>query len=393
MKKIILLITVGFLGITLSVAQVGINTSTPDESSVLDIVSTSKGVLFPRLTQEARDEITNPAQGLMLFNTDCSALQINTGEASSPNWVNITPCQATLDADLVCTSITTNGTYSVGTALAATNTITVNVNVTTLGSGDNSYTISTDTVNGYSFSSTGTFTSTGVQTITLNGTGTPTAAGTDNFTLTYNGTTCNFNVSPTDAAPREVIIGSTTAGGSGSSGLPVYFGSSTWNEGKSWAAMIYESSDLGESGTISKISFLVDYSNSSSCSSTESNQKVYMKLVDNDTFADANNEDVSQLTQVFSGDVTWVKGERTDLDGAWSEITLDTPFAYDGTKHLLVYVWNEAGSEAGCIGGSWGGPTFLVTPGSGKYKKYSGDTVPDSGSSSSQVPVIRINLQ
>lgn len=374
-------------------AQVGINTSSPDESAVLDIVSTEKGVIFPRMKQTDRDNISNPATGLVIFNVTCSSLDMNIGTSSSPNWINISPCQTPLVAVADCSSIAVNGTYNTGTTLAATNTITINVNVTTLGSGDNSYTMSTNTVNGYSFSATGTFTSTGVQTITLNGTGTPTAAGTDNFTLTYNGTTCNFNVSPTDAAPREVIVGSTTAGGSGSSGLPVYFGSSTWNEGKSWAAMIYESSDLGESGTISKISFLVDYNNSSSCSSTESNQKVYMKLVDNDTFADANNEDVSQLTQVFSGDVTWVKGERTDLDGAWSEITLDTPFAYDGTKHLLVYVWNEAGSEAGCIGGSWGGPTFLVTPGSGKYKKYSGDTVPDSGSSSSQVPVIRINLQ
>lgn len=44
-------------------AQVGINEdgSDPDPSSVLDLKSTDKGVLVPRMTDTQRDAITNPA--------------------------------------------------------------------------------------------------------------------------------------------------------------------------------------------------------------------------------------------------------------------------------------------------------------------------------------------
>jgi hypothetical protein len=55
-------------------AQVGISTdnSIPDASSILDIKSTQKGVLIPRMTTAERDAIVNPATGLMVFLTDDS---------------------------------------------------------------------------------------------------------------------------------------------------------------------------------------------------------------------------------------------------------------------------------------------------------------------------------
>jgi hypothetical protein len=51
-------------------AQVGINTSTPDPSSMLDIQSTVKGLLIPRMTLAERNSIPSPAQGLMVYQTD-----------------------------------------------------------------------------------------------------------------------------------------------------------------------------------------------------------------------------------------------------------------------------------------------------------------------------------
>ena len=42
----------------------------PDESAVLDIYSTTKGVLVPRMTTEQINLISNPAVGLLVFNTD-----------------------------------------------------------------------------------------------------------------------------------------------------------------------------------------------------------------------------------------------------------------------------------------------------------------------------------
>jgi len=53
-------------------AQVGIGTTTPDASSVLDITSTTGGLLVPRMTAAQRDEISSPAQGLIIFCSDCS---------------------------------------------------------------------------------------------------------------------------------------------------------------------------------------------------------------------------------------------------------------------------------------------------------------------------------
>jgi hypothetical protein len=88
-----------------------------------------------------------------------------------------------------CTPFTLSGTYTAGTALVTSNTVQVQINVTTPGT----YSISTNTVNGYSFSASGTA-GTGTQTVTLNGNGTPTAAGSNTFTVTFGSSTCTFVV-------------------------------------------------------------------------------------------------------------------------------------------------------------------------------------------------------
>ncbi|CAI8909904.1 hypothetical protein [Chryseobacterium sp. IT-36CA2] len=54
-------------------AQVGINTSTPNASSVLDINSSNKGVLFPQydlvVLNSTSTPVANPADGLMIYNS------------------------------------------------------------------------------------------------------------------------------------------------------------------------------------------------------------------------------------------------------------------------------------------------------------------------------------
>ena len=55
---------------SLSYAQVGINTNTPDASSALEIESTTGGILIPRMTETQRDAIALPASGLMIYQTD-----------------------------------------------------------------------------------------------------------------------------------------------------------------------------------------------------------------------------------------------------------------------------------------------------------------------------------
>ena len=51
-------------------AQVGVGTTTPDASAALDITSTTKGLLMPRMTNVQRLAISNPAAGLQVFVTD-----------------------------------------------------------------------------------------------------------------------------------------------------------------------------------------------------------------------------------------------------------------------------------------------------------------------------------
>ena len=55
-----------------TVAQVGINTETPDASAALDITSTTGGLLVPRMTAAERDAIT-ATQGLIIFCIDCAS--------------------------------------------------------------------------------------------------------------------------------------------------------------------------------------------------------------------------------------------------------------------------------------------------------------------------------
>jgi hypothetical protein len=60
-----------------SMAQVGIGTTTPNSNSALDVVSTSQGMLFPRMTTAQRNAIVSPAKGLTIFNTDVNYIQTN----------------------------------------------------------------------------------------------------------------------------------------------------------------------------------------------------------------------------------------------------------------------------------------------------------------------------
>lgn len=89
-----------------------------------------------------------------------------------------------------CTSVAFAGTYAKGIALTASNTVTVQVNVGTAAA----YTISTNTVNGVSFTKSGTFTTTGLQSVVLTGSGTPAASGAQNFTVTFGASTCTFTL-------------------------------------------------------------------------------------------------------------------------------------------------------------------------------------------------------
>lgn len=73
MKGLYLIFVMTLCTCTLT-AQIGIGTTTPDTSAQLDVYSTSKGFLLPRMNTIQRKNITKPAIGLMVFDTDKNSL-------------------------------------------------------------------------------------------------------------------------------------------------------------------------------------------------------------------------------------------------------------------------------------------------------------------------------
>ncbi|MGM0649145.1 MAG: hypothetical protein ACQES1_01420, partial [Bacteroidota bacterium] len=69
--KIILTFTLTGLLLNVNIVEaqnIGINTDDPDNSALLEVSSTNKGILIPRLTTAERNDIPSPAIGLIIYN-------------------------------------------------------------------------------------------------------------------------------------------------------------------------------------------------------------------------------------------------------------------------------------------------------------------------------------
>ncbi|MDQ2752437.1 MAG: hypothetical protein M3R72_05375 [Bacteroidota bacterium] len=101
-----------------------------------------------------------------------------------------------------CSNPIHQGFFTQGVALASSNFITINIDVIEKGP----YSITTDMVNGFSFSSSGTFPSTGTQQVILRATGTPNASELSRFTLTAGASQCSFYVAVANADPLATYV-------------------------------------------------------------------------------------------------------------------------------------------------------------------------------------------
>ncbi len=85
MKQVLILFGL-LLSSLFSLGQnVGIGTTTPNNSAQLDIVSNSRGLLIPRMTTSQRTSIATPATGLLVYDTDTKGFWFYNGSA----WTNI----------------------------------------------------------------------------------------------------------------------------------------------------------------------------------------------------------------------------------------------------------------------------------------------------------------
>lgn len=69
----------GLSGFAFTHAQIGMGTTTPSSAAELDIVSTTKGVLFPRVTNAQMLAISSPTAGLQVFNTNANCMYYYNG--------------------------------------------------------------------------------------------------------------------------------------------------------------------------------------------------------------------------------------------------------------------------------------------------------------------------
>ena len=205
-KRIITLTALALAFSSSVFSQVGIGTINPHASAELDVTSTSKGFLPPRLTTTQRNAISSPATGLTIYNTTLNCMEyfngtgwLNhcTGAITAPTgggassggtavvstWTSTVGCSVGAGTNNSPAGVIKGGvneTMVQGVAAPATATITLVANVTTAGT----YTIFTNTINGVTFSASGTFGGTGNNTVTLTPTGTPTLGG--NYTWATN---------------------------------------------------------------------------------------------------------------------------------------------------------------------------------------------------------------
>ena len=71
MKNLLIIVFI-ICSINIAFSQVGIGTINPEPSSILDINSTDKGLIMPRLSNFQRDAIVNPVDGLLVYNISTS---------------------------------------------------------------------------------------------------------------------------------------------------------------------------------------------------------------------------------------------------------------------------------------------------------------------------------
>lgn len=73
-------------------AQTGIGTTTPNASAKLEIASTDKGILIPRMSKTQRESITltTAANGLLVYQTDdVVGFYVNNSTTTTPSWTRL----------------------------------------------------------------------------------------------------------------------------------------------------------------------------------------------------------------------------------------------------------------------------------------------------------------
>jgi uncharacterized protein (TIGR02145 family) len=142
--------------------QLGIGTNSPDTSAILELASTSKGFLPPRMSTTERNAISTPPTGLVIYNTTAACLQWFNGVLWFDTFTQTT--EGLPNNNLTLGAITYQGKSVIdnefgigynGEAVLAGSTITVVLN-NTAGTAQGYALSATDAGSGLIYAATGT---------------------------------------------------------------------------------------------------------------------------------------------------------------------------------------------------------------------------------------------
>jgi hypothetical protein len=216
-------------------SQVGIGTTNPDGSAALDITSTTKGLLIPRMTNVQRQAISNPVAGLMVYVTDFVGGRFMFYDGTE--WGTLSFTEKRPDAPTITGVVSGNAQATVSFTAPSSNG----------GSVITSYT-ATSSPGGF----TGTVTQSGDGTITVSGltNGTPYT-----FTVTATNTigtsaasAASSSLTPLGAPSSPTITGVV----SGNAQVAVSFTAPSSNGGSAITSYTATSSPGGLTGTVSQ---------------------------------------------------------------------------------------------------------------------------------------------
>lgn len=117
MKKLILHTFILFSPFWLKAQNVSINEggALPDSSAMLDVSSTSSGVLIPRMRQAQRNALVNPANSLLIYQMDNTpGYYFNSGTSLSPVWTQLRTSGDDLGNHIASQNIELAGNYLSG---------------------------------------------------------------------------------------------------------------------------------------------------------------------------------------------------------------------------------------------------------------------------------------
>ncbi|WP_183147972.1 FISUMP domain-containing protein [Chryseobacterium nematophagum] len=189
----------GFIG-----GRIGMGTSSPEPSAILDLTSTNLGFLTPRMTKVQMNAITYPAQGLEIYCTDCfggnmGCKMINdSADPLVPNWGSL--CSSNVSTgviiDLQCGSAITSGVIHEGVAVSG-----VTVTIPYTGGNGGTYpslAFNSTGVTGLTLRLDADHLASGNGNLVFTVSGTASAIGTASFDITIAGASCTLTIPVVD---------------------------------------------------------------------------------------------------------------------------------------------------------------------------------------------------